>query len=116
MTLRERFLAKAKEAPSVVITPAWFGEPIGIRRLTLAARRDLLSNAMVDGEQDSALLQVHSIIACAENPETHELLFTPGDRDMLLELQAVQLDEISGQALKHNGLLIVAAQAEAEKN
>lgn len=116
-TLRERFIEHAQTAPSVTVTPAFLGEPIEIATLTLAQRRDLLANSIGDDdEQDSALLQAQTIIATARDPETKDPVFTAGDRDMLLALPAIHLDELSAIALQRNGLLMIAAQAEAEKN
>jgi hypothetical protein len=116
MTLRERFIAKANAPRVESVTPAFLGEPVDVCTLTLAERRDLLNSSQVDGEQDSALLQARTIIATVCDPETKAPVFTAADQDMLLGLPAVHLDELSAVGLKLNGLLLIAAKAEAEKN
>jgi hypothetical protein len=114
-TLRERYFEKAKPKTELV-TPEFLGEPVEIRSLSLEERRDLLKHSRIDGETDMARLQAMLIIATSRDPETKESLFGAADLDTILALPATSLDELGAKALVLNGLQLVLAEAQAEKN
>ncbi len=116
-TLRDRLLAKGV----VKVELLTIGDlTVEIRGLTAGARGRLLNTSTMDDGDGNRTVDLEKLgpellIACVYDPETHQPLFSEGDRDPLALMSADFQDQMVTVASRLSGLGTNAAKA-AEKN
>lgn len=104
--LREKILNSRAAKSERVTLKELDGIEVEIRGLSFGAAVDLQNSAKDgDGTMDVKRLYPALVIATVFDPETGEQLFDPADRDPLLELPSLALDELGDHCGRVSGIL-----------
>ncbi len=83
MSIRDKIIKADDLGSEIVSIPEW-GVKIEVRAQTVDQQFDLLDRVRrPDGEIDTKLLSIETVLVTAYDPDTGELVFDPADRDML---------------------------------
>ena len=77
MSLREEILEFNDKQEEMVTVKAWGGKKVLVQSMTAAQRFNLINKCMVKGTDDidMTMLNIHTVIACAYDPETKKQIF-----------------------------------------
>lgn len=115
MGLRDKIL-NANDIPEELLEIPEWKCTLNIRGLSGEERADLLEhNMMPNGKPNLKNLYPMITILCTRDPDTHDPVFSPADRDFINKKSGAILERIAMVALRLSGL-DPTAQRELEKN
>ena len=103
-SLRQTILDCDDTQTELVSVPEWSVD-ILVQGMTGETRAAMLERSMnEDGEMSFASLYPEILIASCRDPETHDLLFVPGDVPSLNQKSGGVLERLARKAMKLSGL------------
>ena len=105
MSLKDRILAADDTTTELVEVPQW-SVTVQVRSMSGAARALLLQSAVDDGGKvDLSKVYPDIIIGCTFDPESGEQVFSPADRDQLMQKSGAALDVVANAAMRLSGFM-----------
>jgi hypothetical protein len=102
--LRDKILTSGLFS-EVVQLPKPFDVKVEVRARTVAQQYDILKRVRrADGEINTELLAVETVIACTFDPDTGDRVFDAADRDELLKLDAAAFNVLLAAANRGAGV------------
>lgn len=115
INLRDKILSVDDIKKEILHVDQWDVD-LEIRSLNGKARSKLMNETMKsNGKMDMERLYPELIISCTYDPETHERVFQPTDREQINTKNSGALEKIAKVAMKLSGLDADSVE-QAEKN
>ncbi len=103
MSLKDQILA-ADDTTSEKVEVSEWGVTVEVRTMSGAARATILQSAVEDdGKVDLQKVYPDIIIGCTFDPETGERVFSPSDREILMQKSGAALDKVATVAMRLSG-------------
>jgi len=111
-TLRDQILNAKDYKSKKVKVEEWGGVEVEVRSMSAATRSQIIESG---ADMNVATLSVAMVIECVYDPKTGERVFSPADKEMLMQKNAGVLERLAQEINKISGFSDEDVE-EAEKN
>ena len=105
MSIRDQIM-KAKDISGKKLEIEEWGVTVEVRTMTARERAEVVENAIdpVTGKTSIGIMYPQIAISCVYDPETGEKIFTPQDKELLLDKSGAVLEKIAQLAMELSGM------------